>query len=80
MVKKLGPRAASVTIEELGVNCWLPRRFIEGERCCRVMDCTYPEKKTCRAVDAEIDWLLKEQEIQYRASSEKIAQLVAYKK
>lgn len=57
MVKKLGPKAASVTIQEMGTNCWLPKRFIEGKRCCRVMECSYPEKNTCKAVDAEINRL-----------------------
>lgn len=45
---------AVVSSKELGTNCWLPRRFIEGCRCPRVMSCGYPEKKTCKAVDAEI--------------------------
>lgn len=45
-----------VKASELGTRCWLPRRFIEGERCPRVMRCKYPEKKTCKAVDAEITY------------------------
>jgi hypothetical protein len=44
-----------VNSKELG-NCWLPARFL-GARCSRVMQCNYPEKRTCRAVDAEVVYL-----------------------
>ena len=44
-----------VKIGELG-NCWSPHRFLGG-RCKRVYRCKYPEKKTCKAVDAEIEHL-----------------------
>lgn len=57
VVEKLGPHTAIVTLEELGTNCWLAIRFTGGGRCQRVMDCTYPERKTCKAVQAEIDYL-----------------------
>ena len=80
MVKHISPRTAIVTIKELGTNCWLSERFIEGSRCCRVMDCNYPEKRTCKAVDAEIAWLLKEQEVQYRVCRAKISKLQDCKK
>lgn len=43
-----------VSSKELGTRCWSTARFIEGKRCSRVMGCQYPEKKTCKAVDAEI--------------------------
>ena len=47
-----------VKSSELGSNCWLAKRFIEGvSRCPRVMECKYPEKKTCKAVDTEIGYL-----------------------
>ena len=62
MAKKKGGKAAIVTSKELGTNCWLPIRFIEGSRCQRVMECTYPEKKTCKAVYAEIAYLRKTKE------------------
>lgn len=52
-----GPKTAIVSSKERGTNCWLAGRFIEGKRCCQVLKCTYPEKKTCKAVDAEIDHL-----------------------
>lgn len=42
---------------ELGANCWLPARFIEGQRCPRVTGCRYPEKRDCKAVSAEVDYL-----------------------
>jgi len=45
-----------VTSKELGVNCWSSHRFCGG-RCQRVMACNYPEKATCKAVQAEIDHL-----------------------
>jgi hypothetical protein len=40
----------------VGTNCWLPHRFCGG-RCSRVMACDYPEKKDCKAVNAEIRYL-----------------------
>lgn len=57
MVKEIGPRVAIVTLKELGTNCWLPARFIGGARCARVMACNYLEKRTCRAVGAEVTHL-----------------------
>ena len=62
MSKKKGVKVASVTLKELGTNCWLPIRFIEGSRCQRIMECTYLEKKTCKAVYAEIAYLRKTKE------------------
>ncbi len=47
----------AVSSGELGTNCWLPRRFLKGERCERVMRCTYPEKATCQAVEVEVEFL-----------------------
>lgn len=47
-------KTAVVSSKELGTNCWLPKRFIAGSRCCRVMECSYPEKATCMAVVTEI--------------------------
>ncbi len=78
-MKKVSPTAASVTIQELGTNCWLPRRFIEGKRCCRVMECSYPEKRTCKAVDAEIAWLHEQRREQEKLYHEKLSQLLAFK-
>jgi hypothetical protein len=46
-------KAAIIKSSELGSNCWLPARFCGGDRCPRVEDCNYPEKATCKAVDAE---------------------------
>jgi len=46
-----------VSSKELGTNCWSTARFSEGKRCPRVMQCNYPEKRTCKAVDAEIAYL-----------------------
>lgn len=79
-MKKLGPREASVSIQELGTNCWLPRRFIEGKRCCRVTTCNYPEKRSCKAVDAEIAWLHEQRREQEKLYHEKLSQLLAFKK
>lgn len=49
-------KTAVVHSKDLGNKCWLPVRFCGG-RCDRVMACTYPEKCTCKAVDAEIEYL-----------------------
>ncbi len=58
MVRQLGPGAAEVTSQELGTNCWHPRRFVEaGSRCEYVYRCRYPEKRKCKAVLGEIDFL-----------------------
>jgi len=55
MVKQLGPGCAVVEASELGTNCWHPCRFIQEDgRCCRIWTCSYPEKKTCQAIHAEI--------------------------
>lgn len=43
---------------QFGVNCWSPHRFLKGQRCHRVRTCEYPERATCKAVDAEVDYLL----------------------
>lgn len=48
---------AIVKSSELGTNCWKPCRFVPGSRCNRVESCTYPEKKTCKAIPAEVDYL-----------------------
>lgn len=47
---------AIVKSSELGTNCWLPVRFCGG-RCQRVLDCKYPEKRTCKAVQTEIEYI-----------------------
>jgi hypothetical protein len=54
MPKEIGPRTAIVTLRELGFNCWSPARFIAGARCARVEVCNYLEKRTCKAVGAEV--------------------------
>ena len=46
-----GTVSSSIEVKqaELGVNCWLPARFLGG--CCpRHQQCKYPEKVTCKAV------------------------------
>lgn len=59
LVQQLGPRAAVISLSELGTNCWLPRRFVgDGQRCDRIYTCDYPEKKNCQAIHAEIVYLL----------------------
>ena len=52
-----GPKHAIVNSSELGTDCWLPQRFVRGGRCQRIESCKYPEKKTCEAVQAELDYL-----------------------
>jgi len=55
MVRQLGPGCAIVKSSELGTNCWHPCRFIQDDgRCCRIWTCSYPERKTCQAIHAEI--------------------------
>jgi len=73
------PNWAVVKSSDLGTNCWLPKRFVKGSRCDRLMQCNYPEKKTCKAVQAEIDFLGKNiLDIQEEAVSrqEKAAQVI----
>ena len=57
-MKQLGKNTASVTMGELGTNCWKAARFVEGSRCERVLQCSYPERKTCKAVQSERVYLL----------------------
>ena len=76
MVKELDHGYAIATVQELGTNCWLAKRFIKGSRCCRVFECKYPEKKTCRAVDAELEYLHQEMERQVASLANKEAQLL----
>jgi len=62
VVRQISPGAAEVSSKELGTNCWLPCRFVkEDGRCDRIHTCSYPEKKRCEAVKAEIGALLQQQ-------------------
>lgn len=55
-------KTAIIKVSELGTNCWLPKRFIEGgSRCDRIFTCSYPEKKKCQAINAEVRHLMEEQ-------------------
>jgi hypothetical protein len=67
-------KVATVRISELGTNCWLPARFCGG-KCQRAMRCTYPEKKTCKAIDAEIEYLTKRREQLGKAIDKAISEL-----
>ena len=68
-----------VSSNELGLNCWLPARVLEGVRCQRVMECTYPEKATSKAVDAEIRHVIDEMLSRQKATNEKLAALIGVK-
>ena len=57
MVEQPGAKTAIVSSKELGTNCWSSFRFIRGLRCPRVFQCKYPEKETCKAVQAELAYL-----------------------
>lgn len=46
-----------VSSKEVGTNCWSAARFCPATRCTRVMRCKYPEKATCKAVYAELEYL-----------------------
>lgn len=62
LVKQLSPGTAVVSSKELGTNCWLPCRFVKDDgRCNRIFTCSYPEKKRCEAVKAEITALQQQQ-------------------
>jgi hypothetical protein len=76
---KEGPKIATVSSKELGSRCWSTARFIQGVRCPRVMDCDYPEKKKCVAVDAEIAYLHEERRKFEAGIHAKISKLVADK-
>ncbi len=73
----MNPQVAVVKAHELGLRCWLPQRFIEGTRCSRVLVCTYPEKKACKAVDAEIAYYQKRIQETTRELYGKIESLIA---
>jgi len=76
LVEQFGSQTAIVTLKELGINCWAARRFVEGgSRCDRFMLCNYPERETCRAIDAEIAYL-QEQRTKLLASAEKVGQTI----
>ena len=64
---------AIVTLKELGTSCWQAKRFIKRERCYRVYQCNYPCKKTCRAVDAELEYLHQEMQRQVASIANKEA-------
>ena len=70
-------KTAIVSSKELGSNCWLPARFVKGARCDRVMQCTYPEKKTCKALNAEIAYLQQERRKEEEQYHTKISKLIA---
>jgi len=80
MVKQLGPNCAVVTSAELGTNCWHPCQFIQDDgRCPRVWTCSYPEKKACQAIHAEITQIKVEQKRLLQVSSnldERVEELI----
>ena len=62
MSEQIAPGTAIVNSKELGTNCWSPCRFIRDDgRCERVFTCSYPEKATCQAIDAEVCYLVGKQ-------------------
>ena len=61
-------------VPNLGTNCWLPNRLIGG-RCDKVLTCKYPEKKTCKAVAAEITYLQEQADSFVSSVNRKIKQL-----
>ena len=54
-----------VSSRELGTNCWSPHRFCGG-RCQMVERCDYPEKRGCKAVTTEVEYLNRHIEEQHR--------------
>ena len=72
-------KTAIVKAKDMGANCWSAARFVEGERCPRVMECKYPEKKTCKAVVIEIAYLQQERNKFLENLHGKMAQLVREK-
>ena len=75
-MKQLNENTAIVSSKELGFCCWLVIRFLKLRRCPRVFRCNYPCKKTCRAVDAELEYLHQEMERQVAFLANKEAQLL----
>ena len=65
-------KIAIVNSKDLGTNCWLARRFTGGSKCCRVMTCNYPEKHTCKAIDAEIAYLERKKQCLIERIDEKV--------
>ena len=57
MVQTIGRNTVIVRQDELGINCWMPIRFLNRCReCSQYEKCKYPEKKR----DAVYDALLRE--------------------
>lgn len=70
-----GPFYTSVPIKELGRNCW--QQCGNGRtRCKRVFKCHYPEKKTCMAVHAEIEYLKARVEREQQSTNKQIKELL----
>lgn len=70
------PKTVIVSSKEFGTKCWSSFRFIRGFRCLRVMRCTYPCKKTCRAVEAELEYLQQGKKRQAKLIDAKIDRLL----
>ncbi len=75
-MKQLSENTAIISIKELGFYCWLAIRFLKLRRCPRVFRCNYPCKKTCRAVDVELEYLHQEMQRQVASLANKEAQLL----
>lgn len=71
-------KTAIVSSKELGTNCWLPARFVEGARCMRLHTCKYPEKKGCKAVKTEIEHLEVARETMYQHTTRLIEALLKH--
>lgn len=41
-------KTTTVSIAQLGLNCWSAKRFFGGD-CGHINGCKYPEKKECKA-------------------------------
>lgn len=68
-----------VNSKDLGTSCWLTGRFCPGVRCNRVYECKYPEKATCKAIDAErahLDEVQRQGTVQYIEKLNKLNQEV----
>jgi len=51
---KIEMKNSEVNRKDLGTNCWSSNRFYGHRRCPRWEYCSYPERKDCRAREAEI--------------------------
>ncbi len=73
-------KCAAIRPSELGTRCCMPQLgFLDGERCPIVTHCRYPERKDCKAIDTEIQYLLDKAVKVNQSIAERLRRLAAIK-